>query len=182
MIPEDFAEAAFDMAPVGIVLAQHRIIRACNLTFASMIGVDRTALLGRSFRVLYEDDAEFARLRDVGLAALRGGGSYTDQRILRRTDGSRFWCRFRARTLAPDDPLSRIVMTYAPLGDARPGPELTPRERDVISGLSRGSTSKQIARDLGLSPRTVEDVRARLLRKFKVRNAAELLARLTGPG
>ncbi|MGR3586772.1 MAG: LuxR C-terminal-related transcriptional regulator, partial [Pseudooceanicola nanhaiensis] len=59
---------------------------------------------------------------------------------------------------------------------------LTPRERDVVSGLAHGRTSKEIARHLGLSPRTIEDVRARLLRKFEVRNVTELLTRLTGPG
>jgi DNA-binding NarL/FixJ family response regulator len=52
----------------------------------------------------------------------------------------------------------------------------------VVSGLAHGRTSKEIARHLGLSPRTIEDVRARLLRKFEVRNVTELLTRLTGPG
>jgi len=41
-------------------------------------------------------------------------------------------------------------------------------------------TSKEAARDLAISPRTVEDFRARLLRKFQVKNTAELLAHLTG--
>jgi DNA-binding CsgD family transcriptional regulator len=35
---------------------------------------------------------------------------------------------------------------------------------------------------LGLSPRTIEDVRARLMRKFDVRNAGLLLARLSDLG
>jgi DNA-binding CsgD family transcriptional regulator len=46
--------------------------------------------------------------------------------------------------------------------------------------LSRGYTSKEIAKVLNLSPRTIEDVRARLLRKFKVKNVAVLLSRLAG--
>lgn len=46
--------------------------------------------------------------------------------------------------------------------------------------LSRGRTSKEIAQVLELSPRTIEDVRARLLKKFEVKNVAVLLARLSG--
>ncbi|MFV2038150.1 MAG: LuxR C-terminal-related transcriptional regulator, partial [Paracoccaceae bacterium] len=57
---------------------------------------------------------------------------------------------------------------------------LTPRERQVVLLLSRGMTSKEAARELAISPRTVEDFRARLLKKFKVRNTAELLAHLIG--
>ncbi|MDX5402386.1 MAG: helix-turn-helix transcriptional regulator, partial [Rhodobacterales bacterium] len=61
----------------------------------------------------------------------------------------------------------------------RDGPTLTPRERQVVTWLARGKTSKEIAQVLGLSPRTVEDVRARLMRKFDVRNTGLLLARLS---
>ncbi|OWU85788.1 LuxR family transcriptional regulator [Oceanicola sp. 22II-s10i] len=173
---------AFDHAPVGIVLTERRVIGACNLTFAELFGWERDALIGQSFRLLYETEQEFEAIRDIGLAPLRDSGSYTDERLIRRRDGARRWCRFRARTLTPAQPLDRLVMTFAPLPrPAAPAVALTPRERDVISGLSRGETSKEIARKLGLSPRSVEDVRARLLRKFDVRNAAELLARLTGP-
>ena len=97
-----------------------------------------------------------------------------------RRDGSRIWCRFRARTLTPEDPLARTILSFARIGESTPAQALTPRERQVVSRLARGLTSKETARELGLSPRSVEDVRARLLRKFAVRNSAELLARLTG--
>ncbi|MGR3371932.1 MAG: helix-turn-helix transcriptional regulator [Pseudooceanicola nanhaiensis] len=173
---------AFDEAPVGIVLTEARVIRACNATFAGLFGWEKAALLGQSFRALYESEREFEAIRDIGLAPLRDSGSYTDERLIRRRDGTRQWCRFRARTLTPADPLARLVMSFAPQPD-RPAPPvaLTARERDVIAGLARGATSKEIARGLGLSPRSVEDVRTRLLKKFGVRNAAGLLARLTGP-
>jgi len=89
------------------------------------------------------------------------------------------WCRFRAETLTPDDPLAQIVFTYAPVGEPSNRPTLSPRERDVVLGLYAGKTSKSIAQDLGLSPRTVEDVRARLLKKFHAKTSTEMLRKFT---
>ncbi|MBT9384081.1 PAS and helix-turn-helix domain-containing protein [Pseudooceanicola sp. CBS1P-1] len=172
---------AWDHAPQGLVLAEDRIIRACNRTFAELVGHAPNHLIGQSFRVLYASDAEFDTIRDIGLSALRDTGFYSDERMMQRAGGSPFWVRFRARTLTPEAPLARLVMSFAPLSRTTENP-MTPRERDVVQGLARGQTSKEIARTLALSPRTVEDVRARLLRKHEVRNAAELIRKLAGPG
>jgi two-component system response regulator FixJ len=52
---------------------------------------------------------------------------------------------------------------------------LTPRERDVLDGLSKGLPNKTIAYDLGISPRTVEIHRANLMSKLEVRSLSEAL-------
>jgi DNA-binding CsgD family transcriptional regulator len=57
---------------------------------------------------------------------------------------------------------------------------LTLREREVAQQLATGATSKQIARKLGISPRTVEAHRARLMKKFEATTNGELVARLVG--
>ena len=179
---DDIARIAFDHAPVGIVMTRHRVIEQCNATFCDLSGHGMDALLGQSFRMLYGSEAEFIQIRDIGLEPLRRDGAYADERMLRHADGHAVWCRFRARTLTPEDPLARIVMSFAPITPRRDGPALTPRERQVVTWLARGKTSKEIAQVLGLSPRTIEDVRARLMRKFDVRNTGLLLARLSDLG
>jgi DNA-binding CsgD family transcriptional regulator len=55
---------------------------------------------------------------------------------------------------------------------------LTLREREIAQQLATGATSKQIARKLGISPRTVEAHRARLMKKFEATTNGELVARL----
>ena len=52
---------------------------------------------------------------------------------------------------------------------------LTPRERDVVNQISCGASNKEAARALGISSRTVEVHRARIMEKLQVRNAAELV-------
>ncbi len=50
---------------------------------------------------------------------------------------------------------------------------LSPREREVLDLLVAGKPNKAIARDLGLSPRTVEIHRARLMARLEVGSLAE---------
>lgn len=52
---------------------------------------------------------------------------------------------------------------------------LTPREREVLDGLFAGSSSKRIAAELGISPRTVEAHRQHVLGKLHVGSVKELL-------
>ena len=52
---------------------------------------------------------------------------------------------------------------------------LTPREAEVMQRVVRGQANKVIAMDLGVSQRTVELHRARVMRKLKMRSLAELV-------
>lgn len=52
---------------------------------------------------------------------------------------------------------------------------LSPRERQVLDLLYEGLTNKEMARVLGLSPRTVEVHRTRMLSKLCVRNSTDAL-------
>ena len=168
----------FDMAPIGLVLTENRVIKTCNETFCEMFGYERKALLDQSFRMLYQNDAEFRQIRNIGLSQLASKGEYMDERLIRHRNGSQFWCRFRAKTMNRDQPLARVILSYARIPEQLPETTLTNRERQVVGYLSQGLTSKEIARRLSLSPRTVEDYRTNLRKKFGARNTSELLARL----
>lgn len=56
-----------------------------------------------------------------------------------------------------------------------PRPVLTPRESEILSALGRGASSKQIARELDLSVRTVEAHRQSIKRKLELDGQAELI-------
>jgi FixJ family two-component response regulator len=52
---------------------------------------------------------------------------------------------------------------------------LTSREREVLSLVARGASNKEAGRRLGISPRTVEVHRARIMDKLGAKNAADLI-------
>lgn len=57
---------------------------------------------------------------------------------------------------------------------------LTGREREVLGQILAGLTSKETARELSVSPRTVEAHRANILRKLATGSVKELMVRLAG--
>lgn len=56
---------------------------------------------------------------------------------------------------------------------------LTPRERDILACVSQGLRSKQIAAELGIAIKTVEEYRSRVLEKMGVSSSCELTALVT---
>ena len=52
---------------------------------------------------------------------------------------------------------------------------LTPREREIMSAVVEGQRSRDIAEDLGISPRTVEVHRAHVMEKMAVDSVADLV-------
>ncbi|PSC06800.1 DNA-binding response regulator [Alsobacter soli] len=53
--------------------------------------------------------------------------------------------------------------------------QLTPREREVLERIAMGASNKEAGRQLGISPRTIEVHRARIMEKLGARNTADLV-------
>ena len=76
-----------------------------------------------------------------------------------------------------DDPCAKISSLHVP--GCEP---LTRREREVLARLAVGASNKEAARQLGVSSRTIEGHRAKIMKKVGVRNAAELIHRVLSEG
>jgi len=86
--------------------------------------------------------------------------------------------RSTARDEAPVDP--RVARALLPgAAPAHRGPELPPRERDVLVRIARGMSNRQIATELGIAERTVKVHAGSLFRRIGVadRTSAALWAR-----
>lgn len=176
-------EAAFDLAPVGLVLSRQRQMMACNQELLAMFGAEREQIVGQSFEILYPSSDEFERTGQRIAAQLDASGRYADERVMKRLAGPRagehFWCHVSGRALNPQAPHEAGIWVFEDLSSQRVlSVELTPREREVAALLIQGLTSKGVGRKLDISPRTVDVYRARLMRKAGAATTTELVHKL----
>lgn len=167
--------------PLPMVYATHRIIRDCNEEFASLFGYEQRELVGTSFAYLYPKHDDFIRTGRMWKAHLLGGQIYYDERIMTASDGRRFWCQVHGRTRHATDPFAQAVYCFQPLARtvAKERIRLTDRQRQIVTLVSQGKQNTEIAAELGISVRTVESHRARLIKSAGLKNTAELVARFT---
>ncbi len=170
---------AFDLAPIGLVLSRNRLIVDCNQQVLDMFAATREQLIGQSFEVLYPTHDEFERTGERIVASLNSSGWYADERVMKRASGELFWCHVSGRALNPGQPHAAGIWSFEDLSARRQlKADLTPREREITALLIEGLTSKLIGKRLGVSPRTVDIYRARLLRKYGAATTPELVHKL----
>lgn len=174
---------AFDLAPVGLALSRQRTMVDCNEALCEMFGATREQLVGQSFQILYPSADEYERTGARIAPILGRNGTYSDDRIMKRVDGrfkgETFWCHVTGRALRREAPHEAGIWTFEDLISRRTvKAELTAREREVAAFLMDGLTSKEIGKSLGISPRTVEIYRARLMRKYQASSSVDLVHKL----
>lgn len=88
---------------------------------------------------------------------------YDDEQLCAAIDAG--FARERERLAAAADDQQRCARVA----------ELSVREREVTALLARGLSNREVGKTLGISPRTVEVHKARLMRKLGAGNLAELI-------
>ncbi len=72
--------------------------------------------------------------------------------------------------------VTKILVNEIRQNQGVPGPDiLTSRETEVLKYLAEGKSNKEIAAQLGISPRTIDAHRARIMDKLHVRTLSELV-------
>jgi PAS domain S-box-containing protein len=174
---------AFELAPIGLVLSRQRLMTDANRQALAIFGARREQLVGRSFELLYPTHDEFERTGQRIAASLDANGWYADDRVMKRLGGERagelFWCHVSGRALDPAQPHAAGIWAFEDLSSRRAlKVDFTAREREIAALLIDGLTSKLIGKRLGISPRTVDVYRARLMRKLGAASTAELVNKL----
>jgi DNA-binding NarL/FixJ family response regulator len=87
--------------------------------------------------------------------------------------GQQFLCKSISSKI-----LSGYLSGYVPRDQRPPSSAvtqvITEREREVLTRIALGNSNKVIARELGVSPKTVEKHRSNLMRKLQLHNAAAI--------
>jgi PAS domain S-box-containing protein len=171
--------SAFELAPIGLVLSRQRLMIDVNREAAAMFDAEPEQLIGQSFEVLYPTPDEYERTGRRITESLDAQGRYADDRVMKRLNGDLFWCHVSGRALDPAKPHAAGIWTFEDLSSKRVlKVDLTAREREIAALLVDGLTSKLIGRKLGISPRTVDVYRTRLMRKLGAATTPDLVNRL----
>jgi len=136
-----------------------------DLNLPGMSGIEALPLLSRRAKVLVLSMHEEAVY--LSEAFKRGASGFLSKRAadLALLDALSALERGE-RYLHPD--LAARLAEYV----AEPGPELlSRRERDVLTGLARGLELKEVAANLGISPKTAATYKARALAKLGLKRA-----------
>lgn len=157
-----------------------------NPAFEKLTGYRKEELLGRNARFLQGDDRQQLPLQTMR-KAIRDAESC---RVLLRNytrSGTMFWNEITlSPVLNPAGNLTHFVgfhtdvtATAVPRLEqwsqiSRQIESLPPRQREVLQGLLAGKSIKQVASDIGISPKTAEMHRGHLFKKMRVTDAADL--------
>lgn len=87
--------------------------------------------------------------------------------------GQQFLCKAIASKILSEY-LSGYVAGQQPPAVPSMAQSITEREREVLTRIALGNSNKLIARELGVSPKTVEKHRSNLMRKLQLHNAAAI--------
>ena len=175
---EVVAEASTGTEAVALALALRPDVAVLDISMPGLTGIQAAAELRRGSpetRVLIlsmHDNTEYV------LESLRAGVHgylLKDGAAAELGDAVRAVCRGESFFSPPVAyRLGAVVRGEVGGGAAEVLAQLTARERQVLVGVARGQTNKQMAQELGISHRTVESHRESLMRKLGVYTVAGL--------
>jgi DNA-binding CsgD family transcriptional regulator len=168
--------------PMAIIVARNRVMIACNRRALEVFQATSEQIIGHSFEILYPERKDFENAAEHFGPMLAAHADFEDNRVMRRLDGTHFWIGVRGYGFNQSNPYELAAWVFNKVAPQQNienhAMTLTERERDVAAFLLDGLTSKEIARRLGISPRTVDVHRGALIRKHGVSTKAELIQRL----
>lgn len=175
-------ERIFLKLPVAAIVAEERVMVACNDRALYLFCAERADIIGRSFACLYPAQKDFINTGRRIAPLISQRAVFSDDRLMRKMDGSYFWVTVCGYGFNPNRPFELALWTFTDIDQPDKQSDvasvLTPREREVAALLVRGLTSKEIGKELAISPRTVDIHRANLLRRYSVSTTADLVSRL----
>jgi DNA-binding NarL/FixJ family response regulator len=177
-------EAATGTEAVRAAVTLHPDVLVMDIQMPGMSGIDATREIGRVapgvavlMLTMFEDDESvFAAMRAGALGYVLKGASPTDM--------IRAIAAVAAGEAIFGTGVARRALTYltAPRSDTTAFPELTPREREVLSLIASGLGNAAIAARLGLAGNTVSNHISNIFGKLQVASRAEAIVRARSAG
>lgn len=169
------AEAATGRAAVSAALRTRPDVVVMDFSMPDLNGVEACRQIRQQlpecrviFLSMYADRVYFARAVEAGASGYLVKSTAAAE-IREAVLGVARDEIYLAATLA-----QAVLRAQAP-PDPDPAARLTDREREVLLCVANGQTSREIARDLGISVKTVQTHRENIMEKLSLRNISQLV-------
>jgi PAS domain S-box-containing protein len=173
---DDLLQIVFEAAPGGMLITDlcgH--IRRVNHAFAATLGYAVAELQGRSIAGITEEGSAAALVREL---LSHGRREILSNRRYRSKSGGIVWTRERSMLRTDSSGEPHFVLTHVQsMTEAENDPlaPLSRREREVLTGVIAGRTSKEIAATLGIAAASVDTYRSRIMLKLGIRDLPGLV-------
>jgi len=97
-------QAILQSASIGIAFTRNRNFLVTNPHFERIFGWEPGELTGQSGAVVWANRIEYEEIARITSPLLAAGKPLEVERLMRRKDGSTFWCRLLAKLVDPRDP------------------------------------------------------------------------------
>lgn len=166
-------QTAFSISAAEVLATLER--RRPDVVVANLeLGEESGLVLLRRIKAMHMGTAVFMienhPMVEAAVAAMKAGAAD----VITKPIDSEHLVRSVRDTLRQDVHVGAALAGRRPI-EIRGFAQLTPREREVLQLITNGQSNKEAGRELGISPRTIEVHRARVMEKLGARNTADLM-------
>ena len=175
----------YEFASFSLIrITQSGQIAEINLTGSALLGEDRRKLLDHRFDMFVAPEYR-SQWQQYFFKALKGNEKHSCELMMRTMGNSIFYVHLVGRLINTEDGVPELQITLVDISEQKLREAakrqfetrlllLTRRERDVLVLALTGKTNKEIAFQLKINVRTVENHRAKIHRKTGVISLIEL--------
>ncbi|MDZ4099713.1 MAG: response regulator, partial [Methylophilaceae bacterium] len=124
-------EAIFNSAPLGIALFRNRIMASSNQRWEQIIGYSQQEMVGQSNKAWFLDEESHGLLGRLAYPLMGRGETYRGEWLLKRKDGSQFWCRMSGHAIDPEDAIGGSVWQFEDITAERDAAEELMKAKDI---------------------------------------------------
>jgi diguanylate cyclase (GGDEF)-like protein/PAS domain S-box-containing protein len=125
-------QAILDNASLGITFTRKRRFLHCNRRFSEMFGWSSEELHQLSTEILYPSKEAYEELTQQARPVLGSGQRLDLELVMKRRDGSTFWCRVLAKAIDPHDYSKGTIYITEDITERKNAQEALLRARDEL--------------------------------------------------
>ena len=117
-------QAILDNTVLGITFTRAQKFLHCNAYFSDMFGWTSVELVGQPTSILYPSPEAYAELGRIAAPLLGNGKRMDTELLMRKRNGTVFWCRMLANAIDPHDPAKGSIFITEDITERKAANEL----------------------------------------------------------